>query len=342
MSGKITFSPADESALRCSPLFSGFDESEFNTIAAFLRPLRLKEGESIFKEGDAGEEMFVLFSGALSAFCAQSDGTQRRVFEKEPGDFFGEMSIIAHMPRSATITAATDSGLAVLRKIDFFRIIYEQPLIGFRMLRTICGIQNQWLDQNSKSYSDLMRWGETARRRAITDELTGLYNRRFLEESIKNHFDQTSKSSRNTFRKTSRKMSMLMMDLDKVHYVNEHYGFKGGDIVITTAAGIIRSCLRQGDIPARLAGDEFSILLPDTDTENAGQIAEQIRKKIEENQIEVPESPDTGENISISTCTSIGIATTPTHADTAEALILAADSALRRAKDLGRNRVETA
>ena len=155
-------------------LFTGLNEEEFAITAGALKTLKLKKGESIFLEGDEGEDMFIHYSGELSAFVSQSDGTQRLLFKVEVGDFFGEMSIITHEPRSVTITATEDSMTIKLKGNDFYRIINEYPLIGFKILNAICVVQNKWLNKTSKSFSDLIRWGETARRRAITDEMTGL------------------------------------------------------------------------------------------------------------------------------------------------------------------------
>ncbi|MCL2810188.1 MAG: GGDEF domain-containing protein [Treponema sp.] len=328
---KIT-SQAILSVISSFSLFSGLDEKEFAITSDVLRVLYFKQGEVIFREGDPGKDMYIHFSGVLNAYVTQSDKTQRTLFDIGTGDFFGEMSIITHEPRSTTVTVKEDSTTIKISKEDFYRIIYEFPVIGFKILRSISVVQNRWLDQTSKSFTDLIRWGETARKRAITDEMTGLYNRRFLEESIKERFNNQSMSKRI--------MSLLMMDLDKIHGINDKHGTKGGDLVITAAAEEIRSCLRPGDIPARLSGDEFAVLLPDTDKKDAARIAERIRKKIEGRQVEVPASPGAAETALISTRTSIGIAIAPFHAKTLEDLEETSDAALRKAKELGRNRVE--
>jgi len=319
-------------------LFSGLDEKEFNLVIAYLKNLKIEKGKSVFNEGDDGKEMFIFYSGALSAFGTQSDGTQRKLFDVSLGDFFGEMSIISHEPRSVTITAMEDSVLIMLSETDFYKIIREYPATGKKILKAIGVIQNRWLSQTSKSFSDLIRWGESARRRAITDELTGLYNRSFLEESIRERLNNQSMNLR--------MMSLLMMDLDKIHGINDRYGTKGGDLVIIAAAETISSCLRPGDIAARLSGDEFSVLLPDTDKKNAAVVAEKIRESIEKRLIEVPPShasawnPGASDNAFISTRTSIGIALAPVHATVMENLMETSDTALRKAKELGRNRVE--
>ena len=314
------------------PLFAELTENEFNIMAGAFKALYLESGETIFNEGEPGEDMFIHLAGTLSAYVTQSDGTQRSLFNVSPGEYFGEMSIITREPRSVTITAAEDSTSIKLHGDDFYRIINEQPVIGFKLLRSISIVQNRWLDQTSKSFSDLIRWGETARKRAITDEMTGLYNRRFLEENTKERFCNQSMNLRI--------MSLLMMDLDKIHGINDRHGTKAGDLVIISAADLIRSCLRPGDIPARLSGDEFAVLLPDTDKKDAVKIAERIRKAIESKQVEVPVTPGSTETVFISTRTSIGIAIAPKHAKTLEELEEASDAALRKAKELGRNRVE--
>jgi diguanylate cyclase (GGDEF)-like protein len=315
-----------------SPLFSVMSQLEYNAITAFMERRHLKEGEIVFKEEDHGEDMFVLLSGSLSAHRKQSDGTQRLMFDVVPGQFFGEMSIIANESRSATIKAKQESDLMVLQGIDFYRIIFEHPMIGIKMLNSIGEVQNGWLNQTSQHLKDLVLWGESARRRAITDELTGLYNRSFLEESIKDRFKLGFVGAR--------KMSLIMMDLDKVHEINNAYGSIGGDRVIIAVAEILKGMTRPGDIAARLAGDEFAVLLPDTDGKDAMRFAEHIRENVMNRPVAVPKAPGSEETVELDIRTSLGVAVAPTHGDNERELVFSADSALRRAKDKGRNRVE--
>ncbi|WP_223292694.1 GGDEF domain-containing protein [Breznakiella homolactica] len=327
-------SPINDPSLLKSPLFANMSELEFFAVTAFLERKHIAKDEAVFNEGDTGKEMFILLSGKLAAFVSQSDGTKRWMFNISPGDFFGEMSVIANEPRSATIVAREESDLMVLQGIDFYRIVFEHPMIGVKLLKAIGAVQNIWLDQTSKHLNDLMRWGETARRRAITDELTGLYNRRFLEESLKDRFDHGSVGLR--------KMALVMMDLDRVHEINDRYGVQGGDTVIVSVAETIRGLMRPGDIAARLSGDEFAILLPDTDGRDAKSIAEEIRKSVSDRVVPVPRKPGAAEKVGLQVRTSIGIAVAPTHAKNREGLVVVADDALRRAKNLGRDRVELA
>ena len=333
MSGERS-APIHNPVFRTSPLFEGFSELELNAVAAFLEPRRIKNGEVIFREGAAGEEIFILISGKIGAWTKQADGTRRWLFELKPGDFFGEMSVVAGESRSATLTAHLDTELLVLAGIDFYRIVFDHPMIGLKMLRAIVKVQNTWLEQVSKYLSDLMRWGEAARRRAVSDELTGLYNRRFLEESAKDRFERGSVGWRS--------ISLMMIDLDRIHEVNTRYGSGAGDLVFIAVAEILRHITRAGDICARLSGDEFAVILPDTEYLEALETAERICEAVFSRKVAVPKSPGSTEKIEINVSASIGIASAPVHADSWESLLRAADNALSRAKELGRNRAELA
>jgi diguanylate cyclase (GGDEF)-like protein len=301
-------------------------------VAVFLERRRLPAGERLFNEGDRGEDMFILLSGALSAHRRQSDGTQRWMFDTFPGTFLGEMSVIVQEPRLATVTAREDSELAVLNGQDFYQIIYEHPLIGIKILRSMGRVQNTWLNQTAGHLKDLVLWGKTARRRAITDELTGLYNRNFLEESVKDWF--------RTGASLSRPLTLIMMDLDKVHEINECHGQAGGDAVIITVARALKTIGRPEDIAIRLSGDEFAILLPDTPGPNALIVAERIRRRVLDHGAAVPRDPGSAETVAITVGASFGVAWAPRDAQDPRTLVSAADDALRRAKELGRNRVE--
>lgn len=168
---------------------------------------------------------------------------------------------------------------------------------------------------------------ERAKRRALMDELTGIYNRRFLEEFL-------TKTILQDERRKGQVISLLMMDLDHFKTVNDNYGHQVGDLVLKTVASSLHRVLKENDVLARYGGEEFTVVLPHTDQEGALAVGERLRKAVEELSFRRL-SPTTPDRITIS----VGIATYPTHAKSVQELLRAADAALYQAKAQGRNRV---
>jgi diguanylate cyclase (GGDEF)-like protein len=161
--------------------------------------------------------------------------------------------------------------------------------------------------------------------RAATDGLTGLPNKRAVGDALKRMFAQAST--------TRSPLALLLLDLDHFKQVNDQRGHAVGDQVLANVGAVLRGALRSGDFAGRNGGEEFAILLPDTDVDEALRIAERVRAAIAE--ISLP-----GTDVAITT--SIGAAGFPSHANTPDRLERLADAALYLAKRQGRNRVELA
>ncbi len=159
---------------------------------------------------------------------------------------------------------------------------------------------------------------------AITDGLTTLYTRRYFLE----RFDEEVK--RAALRKI--KLSFLMLDVDHFKMVNDQYGHLTGDAVLKEIGQIIRESIREIDIAGRYGGEEFCVVLPDTDLEGARLVAERIRRSAQDTLIRAYDA-------SIRVTVSIGISCYPTDGKLLEELIDKADWALYRAKSQGRNAV---
>ena len=162
---------------------------------------------------------------------------------------------------------------------------------------------------------------------SITDPLTGLLNRRYLEERLT---EELSRSQRYNY-----SMSCLMIDIDDFKTYNDRNGHQAGDVALKITAHSLKAALRSADIACRYGGEEFCILLPQTTVSEAGVIAERMRQKVADTVYPHGASQPSG-RVSIS----IGISTLAKHIDTAESVIAAADRALYTAKSLGKNRIE--
>jgi diguanylate cyclase (GGDEF)-like protein len=173
------------------------------------------------------------------------------------------------------------------------------------------------------------RLHETVELQAVTDELTGLANLRALHTMLESELERS--------RRFETPLALVMLDLDHFKQINDEYGHQQGDEVLELVADVRREFSRDIDTPARYGGEELAIVLPQTDSEGAAQLAERIREAVE--QLEVPRVD--GEGV-LRLQASFGVAAVPESASDREALIAAADAALYRAKRAGRNRVERA
>jgi diguanylate cyclase (GGDEF)-like protein len=178
--------------------------------------------------------------------------------------------------------------------------------------------------RSSEFLSDMVRWGDEARKRAVLDSLTGLFNRRFLDEALRDGLQKA--------RTGGAPLSLVMLDLDHFRQINQHYGADTGDQAIRALVPVLRSVLRADDVPARCGGDEFAILLPHTPGEEALRLARAICAGVRE----LPFFEGLGGPLRRIT-TSQGIACFPEHGSDLKSLWEAADRALYRAKEQGRD-----
>ncbi|HEY2033965.1 MAG TPA: PleD family two-component system response regulator [Rhizomicrobium sp.] len=178
-----------------------------------------------------------------------------------------------------------------------------------------------------KNYQDRLRHNvQLSLEMAITDQLTGLHNRRYMAR----HLDSLISNAQ----KSNKPLSFLIMDIDHFKSVNDTHGHDIGDEVLREFSNRISANIRGIDLACRYGGEEFVVVMPDTDVEFAHTIAERLRKSVETNSIEISRVPNVL-NITIS----IGIAVSQGEGDNAEKLLHRADQALYRAKRSGRNRV---
>ncbi len=157
------------------------------------------------------------------------------------------------------------------------------------------------------------------------DALTGLYNRRAIEDYLKQELERV--------KRYRRQMSLLMLDLDFFKNINDTYGHDFGDRVLVAIANVLRTNIRELDFAGRFGGEEFLVIMPETDIKESAFVAERLREAVELMHFEKSD---------LKVTISGGLATAPKDGMTGDALLKKADMALYMAKEKGRNRIEQA
>jgi diguanylate cyclase (GGDEF)-like protein len=169
---------------------------------------------------------------------------------------------------------------------------------------------------------------ETLRHQAIRDPLTGLFNRRFMEETVEREVHRMLRKGA--------QLGVIMLDLDHFKRFNDTFGHAAGDSLLSALGILVRNHIRKEDVACRYGGEEFTLILPETPLAITCERAETLRRLVHDLKLQ-----HQGQSLGPITV-SLGVAAFPNHGDTPEALLRAADAALYRAKHEGRDRVVVA
>jgi diguanylate cyclase (GGDEF)-like protein len=173
--------------------------------------------------------------------------------------------------------------------------------------------------ENSRLYQRL-------RQLSFTDPMTGLYNRRFIIKRLKAELERASRYDH--------RLSVIMVDVDGFKELNDRFGHIFGDLALKKIALATRAACRRIDYVGRYGGDEFLIILPETETSSAAVVSDRVRRHINSLSLPVPDGAGP-----VSLTASLGLAVYPDSGGDAAAVIMAADKRLYRAKRAGGNRL---
>ncbi|MBF0153587.1 MAG: GGDEF domain-containing protein [Magnetococcales bacterium] len=300
-------------------LFQGVSPESVEHILKTCSIRLLQREEVLFTPGQTNTNVYLLLSGTLRIHLENLGTPALTIIQ--PGECVGEMSIIDNEIASAFVVATEESKLLAVHQDALWQLVNISHQVARNLLLILSRrmrFTNEVIVENSKRQALLEHY-------ARVDPLTGLYNRRWMDESLTRQIQRCQRDGK--------PLSLIMMDVDKFKNFNDTHGHLAGDFALITLAQTMSDMLRPGDFAARYGGEEFIVVLPDTGTMDGFTIAERLRASIAETDIL------TGDGSTLPPVTiSAGIATTP-PATSAEELIILADKALYEAKDAGRNRV---
>lgn len=285
-----------------------------------------------------------LESSRLEAVAVRKPGQPSSVKTEE--EWRRRLTGEADLPLGSETRAAkrAAAGMGIIKKKERAQFVVAVPLIcGERILGVLEGIRYgsgshafkktevALLDSLSlpiaSALANAVRIAE-AERLSQTDDLTKLHNARYLRQFLLNEIRRA--------RRYGTSVAALFIDLDDFKLVNDEHGHLVGSHVLMEMAAVILSSIRDTDAVARYGGDEFVIVLPDTGTELAGQVAERIRQKIRTHLF------TGGRRLQLSMTASFGVAAFPKHASSPQQLIACADTAMYEAKAANKNCVKFA
>lgn len=276
-----------------------------------------RDGETIVKQGEAGNCMYVIQEGEVEVI-RDEDGEEVRLVVLGENDFFGEVPFFERSDSSGIVRATVRTlGSVRVLTVDrrtILRRIKEDPSLAHRILQTMS-----------------RRVREIA---AIADGGTGLANRRFFTIRLE--------AEANRAMRYMKPVGLLMIDIDDFRAYNDRYGHASGDEALKQVAAIIRDNCRRSDMVGRYGGEEFAVMLLETDLPKVLAVGKRIRQSVEVAEFpgldEDPRGVQMTVSIGVSSTSSMDLSSMEVEELTKE-LVSTADHALHVAKESGRNKV---
>jgi diguanylate cyclase (GGDEF)-like protein len=305
-------------------LFRGADSLRIAPLLKGCPIVQVEQGEVVADPQRA--RLYIVLRGALSVAADMSTGLSdgTTISKVLPGESVGEQAVLDDEANQATITALEQSELLVIEAELAWELIDAANGVARNLLRMLSfriRAANAQLRRRQKL-------GEFYRQLSMVDGLTGLYNRAWLNDFL----PQLIASAQ----ATGQPLSLIMLDIDHFKKFNDSHGHLQGDEALRTAAKVLTGALRPSDFAVRYGGEEMMVVLPDTNV----QVAEAVAIRLCQRMREAVVFSDMRQPLPHIT-SSFGVAALDPAQDES-ALIAAADAALYRAKEAGRNRVEVA
>jgi len=302
-----------------------FDGAELSTLWGLLdrcKTYELEDKEELICPGEDLRCLFLVIEGECSVHVGSADSEP--VATVRSGENVGELSLIDDSPRSAYVLSKGTTRVIAIGPEAFWGLVHSSHEVTVNLL----ALMARRLRGNNHAVSQSRKLQAEYKRHASVDGLTGLFNRRRLDEVLPRYL------SRADYEKSP--MSVVMTDVDHFKKFNDTYGHQAGDLVLFEVAKVLRERCRPSDFVARYGGEEFTVILPGANAEEALVVAERLRVAVEGLCIK-QESGSLLPTVTIS----LGIAEAGFR-EAVPSVLDRADRALYQAKESGRNQSQIA
>ena len=300
-------------------LLQGVNQADLKWLLHHCDVIHMEKDQVLLSPDEDNDTIYILICGRLTVQFDRQRGGMRTYIDK--GGWVGEMSVIDNMRPSATVMTDTKVRLLAIHASIWWELIERSHVAARNFLRAV----SLRLRQDNKLITEGVQKQLVFSEKAQTDSLTGLRNRHWLEEKLP-EFLGGGDAGRAP-------CSVVMLDIDHFKNFNDRYGHLAGDSVLQNVSTVVRDNLRENDAAVRYGGEEIILVLPNTNSHNAEQIAQRLGRLIRENRVETYDG-----GILPAVTVSMGVYTI-TKGDTPERVLTRVDTVLYQAKKSGRDRV---
>ncbi|MBN2479592.1 MAG: GGDEF domain-containing protein [Parachlamydiales bacterium] len=282
-------------------------------------------GCEIFKEGNTAEELYIIKHGEVVIKKSLEANKEIDLAKFIDGECFGEMDLLDNSPRDARAIAEKETILLRFPKkgIFFKNIISEHPDIFASILSKLLAQIAGRIRSTNRLISEKAPWIQNLKKQLLSDKLTGLYNRAFIEEDFYNNISDYGD-----------KFCIVMVKPDKFKYINDTYGHEAGDATIRLMADTLKKTVREQDTPVRYRSNEFTSIMPDSTLQDAIDFS----KKMLDN-VRLLDISQMTNNDPFKLTASIGISIYPCESKKADELIKLAYDRLYKAWEEGGDKI---
>lgn len=268
----------------------------------------------LLQAGTSNSALYIILSGAVTV---RVPGTETPHVRLGAGECVGELSLLDHRPVCADVFTEEPTEVFAIDRALAWRLVDDSSEFARNLLTVLAGR----IRHDDVVVSEASRRTKYFEEVAAIDALTGLHNRRWLDENFSRQVERAVRSGR--------PLTILLIDIDQFKRLNDQRGHAAGDEALREVSALLAAAVRPRDSLARYGGEEFAVLVPDVDGEQAVQVAERLREAVASRALAGAD----GTTVTIS----VGVAVKRAE-DTLASMLGRADEALYRAKEAGRNR----